>query len=155
MFYLPIPTLIYRERLMYFGLGIYKSLTDMNVEIGAEAAQFPEKECINGIFLAVHHCHHQPYHLPSHQSLPKIRIIFYHCQVEKSLFNRTHLSLQYSGTIFDLSLSCKAIVFVGLMYHCHVAASCITTTICTFCTVWYSIAEHSNHFRVCRTISSS
>jgi hypothetical protein len=26
----------------------------MNVEIGTEAAQFPEKECINGIFLAVH-----------------------------------------------------------------------------------------------------
>jgi hypothetical protein len=25
----------------------------MNVEIGAEAAQFPEKEYINGIFLAV------------------------------------------------------------------------------------------------------
>jgi hypothetical protein len=25
----------------------------MNVEIGTEAAQFPEKECINGIFLAV------------------------------------------------------------------------------------------------------
>jgi hypothetical protein len=26
----------------------------MNVEIGAEAAQFPEKEYINGIFVAVH-----------------------------------------------------------------------------------------------------
>jgi hypothetical protein len=25
----------------------------MNVEIGTEAAQFPEKECISGIFLAV------------------------------------------------------------------------------------------------------
>jgi hypothetical protein len=25
----------------------------MNVEIGTEAAKFPEKECINGIFLAV------------------------------------------------------------------------------------------------------
>ena len=25
----------------------------MNVEIGAEAAQFPEKECINGIFVAM------------------------------------------------------------------------------------------------------
>ncbi len=25
----------------------------MNVEIGAEAAQFPEKECINGIAFAV------------------------------------------------------------------------------------------------------
>jgi hypothetical protein len=32
-------------------LGIYKSL--MNVEIGTEAGQFPEKEYINGIFLAV------------------------------------------------------------------------------------------------------
>jgi hypothetical protein len=26
----------------------------MNVEVGTEAAQFPEKEYINGIFLAVH-----------------------------------------------------------------------------------------------------
>jgi hypothetical protein len=26
----------------------------MNVEIGTEAAQFPEKEFINGIFVAVH-----------------------------------------------------------------------------------------------------
>jgi hypothetical protein len=26
----------------------------MNVEIGSEAAQFPEMEYINGIFLAVH-----------------------------------------------------------------------------------------------------
>jgi hypothetical protein len=35
-------------------LEIYKSLTDtMNVIIGTEAAQFPEKEYINGIFLAV------------------------------------------------------------------------------------------------------
>jgi hypothetical protein len=35
-------------------LGIYKLLTDtMNVEIGAEAAQFPEKEYINRIAVAV------------------------------------------------------------------------------------------------------
>ncbi len=34
-------------------LGIYKSLTHMNVEIGTEAAQFPEKEHINRIFV---HC---------------------------------------------------------------------------------------------------
>jgi hypothetical protein len=27
----------------------------MNVEIGTEAAQFPEKEYINGIFVAVYH----------------------------------------------------------------------------------------------------
>jgi hypothetical protein len=34
-------------------LGKYKFLTDANVEIGAEAAQFPEKEYINGIAVAV------------------------------------------------------------------------------------------------------
>ncbi len=36
-------------------LEIYKSLTDtcMNVAIGTEAAQFPEKEYLNGIFVAV------------------------------------------------------------------------------------------------------
>jgi hypothetical protein len=34
-------------------LGINKSLRRMNVKIGAEAAQFPEKEYINGITVAV------------------------------------------------------------------------------------------------------
>ncbi len=29
----------------------------MNVETGTEAAQFPEKEYINGIFVAVYHSH--------------------------------------------------------------------------------------------------
>ncbi len=40
-------------------LRIYKSLTDtQNVEIGTEAAKFPEKEYINGIFFAVYVCNH-------------------------------------------------------------------------------------------------
>jgi hypothetical protein len=34
-------------------LGIYKLITDTNVETGTEAAQFQEKEYINGIFVAV------------------------------------------------------------------------------------------------------
>jgi hypothetical protein len=37
-------------------LGIYKWIIDigmLNVEIGTEAAQFPEKENVNGIFVAV------------------------------------------------------------------------------------------------------
>jgi hypothetical protein len=32
----------------------------MNVKIGTEAAQFPEKEYINGIFLAVNHITFRP-----------------------------------------------------------------------------------------------
>jgi hypothetical protein len=31
----------------------------MNVEIGTEAAQFPEKEFVNGIFVAVYSLHYQ------------------------------------------------------------------------------------------------
>jgi hypothetical protein len=42
----------------------------MNVEIGTEAAKFPEKECINGIFLAVLGTHflgtHRPGIVPSY-----------------------------------------------------------------------------------------
>jgi hypothetical protein len=34
-------------------LGIYKSLRHMNVDIGPEAPQFPEKEYINEFFVAV------------------------------------------------------------------------------------------------------
>jgi hypothetical protein len=34
-------------------LGIYNSLIHMSVEIGTEAAQFPEQEYINGILVAV------------------------------------------------------------------------------------------------------
>jgi hypothetical protein len=74
MFCLPVPTLIYL-RVIYIFLGsvclfccrkicgtirgIYINRSqyyDIIVEIGfgTEAAQFPEKEYINGIFLAVH-----------------------------------------------------------------------------------------------------
>jgi hypothetical protein len=69
MFCLPVPTLIYLWQIYIFPrsvclfccreicgliLGIYKSLTDKwNVEIGTEATQFPEKEYIYSIFLAV------------------------------------------------------------------------------------------------------
>jgi hypothetical protein len=49
-FGLPIPL----EEICRPILGLYKSLTDtMNVEIGAEASLFPEKEYINWIFGAV------------------------------------------------------------------------------------------------------
>jgi hypothetical protein len=39
----------------------------MNVEIGTEAAQLPEKEYINGIFLAVHD------HLTPHQHVGLVK----------------------------------------------------------------------------------
>jgi hypothetical protein len=37
----------------------------MNVEIGAEAAQFPEKEYINGIAVAVHYIFLRQLHISS------------------------------------------------------------------------------------------
>jgi hypothetical protein len=40
----------------------------MNVEIGAEAAQFPEKEYINGIAFAVQYKPFRPTPRPSHQA---------------------------------------------------------------------------------------
>ncbi len=46
-----LPVLL--EEICRLILEIYKSLKDMNVEIGAEAALFPEKEYINGIAVAV------------------------------------------------------------------------------------------------------
>ncbi len=72
MFCLPVPTLIYLWEIYIFPalvcifccreicgpiLGIYKSLTDTwmwKFKIGTEAAQFPEKEYLNGTFLAVY-----------------------------------------------------------------------------------------------------
>jgi hypothetical protein len=50
-----LPVLL--EEICRLILGIYKSL-NMNVEIGAEAALFPEKEYINGIVVAVHAIFH-------------------------------------------------------------------------------------------------
>ncbi len=55
-----IPTMglpVLLEEICRLILGIYKSL-NMNVEIGAEAALFPEKEYINGIVVAVHAIFH-------------------------------------------------------------------------------------------------
>ncbi len=67
MFCLPVPTFIYLREIYIFPgsvclfccreicvpiLGIYKHAhRHMNMEIRTEAAQFPEKEYINGIFL--------------------------------------------------------------------------------------------------------
>ncbi len=53
----------YREICGLF-MGLYKSLTYMNVEIGTVATQFPEKEYINGIFIAVHYRKYRDDDLP-------------------------------------------------------------------------------------------
>jgi hypothetical protein len=44
--------LIYEENLIFFFISEIAD-RQMNVEIGTEAAQFPEKEYMNGIFVAV------------------------------------------------------------------------------------------------------
>jgi hypothetical protein len=72
MFCLPIPTLIYLSEIYILPgsvclsccreicgpiLGIYKIAHKHMNEIGTEASQFPEKEYMNGIFLAVQTLH--------------------------------------------------------------------------------------------------
>ncbi len=69
MFWLPIPTLIYRWEISLFPGSVcpYSQICGpirgiiahrhMNVNIGAEAVQFPEQEDINGIFVAVQRNH--------------------------------------------------------------------------------------------------
>ncbi len=54
--YLCIPTVdlpILLQEICGQILGRYKSLTDPWIESGTEAAQFPEKEYVNGIVVAV------------------------------------------------------------------------------------------------------
>jgi hypothetical protein len=47
----------------------------MNVEIGAEAAQFPEKEYLNGIAVAVCNTNYSIYSIPADSCFPKGRMI--------------------------------------------------------------------------------
>ncbi len=55
----------------------------MNVEIGTEAAQFPEKENINGIFVAVS---------TIHTSIPKVLLKVPKCEILMSWISMIFLS---------------------------------------------------------------
>ncbi len=48
----------------------------MNVEIGTEAAKFPEKEYINGIFVAVQYLLQSPYSLKKFSPMKLFKLVF-------------------------------------------------------------------------------
>jgi hypothetical protein len=67
----------------------------MNVEIGAEAAQFPEKEYINGIAVAVYGTF---YRIVAVQKIPQMREINPRAVNLESLGMSIHASSQYELT---------------------------------------------------------
>jgi hypothetical protein len=80
----------------------------MNVEIGAEAALFPEKEYIKGIFVAMHTKPHHtiPYHIMQYLPYHTMQFCTFHTIPYHTIPYHTILNKFIPGHCGDIFLTC-------------------------------------------------